>query len=85
MCINQMTLKQATNLQKDIGKSIEPDDYIDDIYLSIKDVGSKVFKECTHHRVDDWVFIWTKTESFLINRKDVGDFVMVPKSENFAS
>lgn len=63
---------------EDIGNSLSELDYHENIYFSIKDAGTTVFKECAYHEVEDYIFIWTKTEKFLINRKEIGDHVIVP-------
>ena len=78
-----MNLSQANNLQKDISKDISECDFVNDIYLTVKGIGTKVFRDCAFHETDDWIFIWTTSESFLINRKKIGDHVLVQKSESY--
>jgi len=73
-----MTLKQATNLKEDIGKNIRPFDYCEDVYLSIKGIGNKSFRNCTYLESEGWLFIWTESESFIINTNDIGDFIFIP-------
>lgn len=75
-----MTRKQADRLQMDIGKSISPEDFIEDIYISIKGVGTKTFRKCVYHEVDNWIFIWTEDDSYIFNKKDLGDCVIIPLS-----
>ena len=66
----------------DIGKTLTDKDYCKNIYVSIKDVGTKVFKKCAHYQNEGYTFIWTETESFLINEKEIGDCVIVPQDSN---
>lgn len=73
-----MTHKQALRLQEDWGKDLEPKDFNETLYVSIKGIGTKVLKNCFFHEDGNYMFIWTKNESFLLNRKELGDFVMVP-------
>jgi len=77
-----MTKKQAENLLADIGKSLTPQDYCEDIYLSIKDVGSKSIKSCSYFETETWVFIWTTSDSFVFDKRDIGDFIFVPSNES---
>lgn len=72
-----MTNKQALQLQKDWGENLTDEDFHETLYLSIKGIGAKTFKFCSYHEHDNYVFIWTKDESFLIDKKELGDFVMV--------
>lgn len=80
--MNRLT---ATNLMQDIEKNIDPSMMIDDIYLSIKDVGTKIFRQCTYHEDNEWLFIWTTDDSFMVKKSDLGDFVMVPMTKNFTT
>ena len=80
-----MTVKQANNLKADIERSITEEDFTDDLYISIKGIGTKTFKGCTYHDTDGWIFIWTKDESFLLDKSELGDFVAIPLSENVNS
>lgn len=73
-----MTRNQAQRLMEDIGKSLTKADYSEDIYLSIRDIGTKVFKKCAYHEVDGYTFIWTEKEQYLISRKEIGDYVVIP-------
>lgn len=72
-----MTRNQALQLQRDWGKDLESRDYSETLYLSIKGIGAKTFKNCCHHEHEGYIFIWTKEESFLVSKKELGDFVMV--------
>ena len=40
--------------------------------------GEKVFKKCAYHEVDGYTFIWTEKEQYLISRKEIGDYVVIP-------
>ena len=72
-----MTHQQATDLMLDWGKNLLPVDFCETLYLSIRGVGTKTFKSCSFHQEDDYLFIWTKTENYLLNRNEIGDFVAV--------
>lgn len=69
-------------MMDDLGKNITEQDYIDDIYLSINGVGTQVFKNCSYFEADGYTFIWTKEARFLISRKEVGDYVIIPYDPN---
>jgi hypothetical protein len=73
-----MTRNQAQKLMDDLSDNITEKDYIDDIYLSIKGVGTQVFRNCSYFEADEFTFIWTKNERFLISRKEIGDYVVIP-------
>jgi len=75
-----MTKKQAEHLKEDLEKSITLDDYVEDLYVSINGVGSKVFKNCVYLEVEGWLFIWTHEDSYMVRRKDIGDCVIAPAS-----
>ncbi len=77
-----MTAKQAQNLLQDLRKSLDHEDYCVDIYVSIKGVGSKSFKSCAYFETDRWLFVWLKDESFVLDRKKIGDFVMASPKES---
>jgi hypothetical protein len=80
-----MTLKQAQNLLTDLRKSLQIRDYCEDLYLSIKDVGTKVFRSCAYFETESWVFIWTIDDSFVFSKKLIGDFVLVHPNETYLS
>lgn len=73
-----MTKGQAQKLMDDISKDISEEDYVESIYLSINGVGTKVFKQCTYHDIEGYTFIWTRDEKFLISKKEIGDYVIIP-------
>jgi len=73
-----MTKKQAQNLMEDLRKNLSPLDFVENIYISIRGVGNKVFRHCAYYEADGYTFIWTTQENFLISKKEVGDFVIVP-------
>jgi hypothetical protein len=75
-----MTKKQAELLKQDLEKSITLDDYVEDLYISIKDIGSKVFKNCVYLEAEGWLFIWTYEESYLVRKKDIGECIIAPAS-----
>ena len=66
-------------------KSLQMRDYCENIYLSIKDVGAKVFRECAYFETESWVFIWTLDDSFVFSKKLIGDFVLVHPNETMVS
>jgi len=73
-----MTSRQARNLSDDIRKELTDDSYFtDNIYLSIKNVGTKSFKNCKCDRLDGWLFIWTKDDTFLVRESEAGDFLII--------
>lgn len=78
-----MTRNQAQRLMEDIEKSLTTEDFSEDIYLSIKDVGTKTFKKCAYHEVDGYTFIWTETERYLISKQEIGEYVIIPYDPNF--
>ena len=78
-----MTRNQAQQLMEDIEKSLTSRDFCENIYLSIKDVGTKVFKKCVYHETDGFTFIWTETERYLISKREIGDHVIIPYDPNF--
>lgn len=76
-----MTTKQAQFLLKDWGSNLLPEDYCETIYLSIRGVGTKTFKNCCYHESDGYIFIWTREESFMVKKTDMGDFVSIPDNK----
>lgn len=80
-----MTQKQAEYLLQDWGGNLLPEDYCETIYLSVKGVGTKTFRQCCYHDAGDYVFIWTKEESFKAKKKDLGDFVMSDNKRSLIS
>lgn len=72
-----MNKKQAQNLSEDIRKQLDDRSFIDNVYLSIKGIGTKVFKECKCDQLEGWLFIWTKNDTFLMEEEDIGDFVLI--------
>jgi hypothetical protein len=76
-----MTRKQADNLMVDLRKSLRPRDYCEDVYLSTKNGKSKCFKSCSYFETETWLFIWTLSDSFVFNKKEVGDFIFVASTE----
>lgn len=79
---SDMTRKQAEKMLNDLGENLTEKDYIEDIYLSIRGVGTQVFKSCSYFEAEGFTFIWTKNERFLISRKEIGDYVIIPYDPN---
>ena len=77
-----MNRKQAENLLVDLRRSMDSRDYCEDVYLSIKGVGTKSFKSCAYFETESWLFLWTAEESFVLDKRDAGDFVFVPSKES---
>jgi hypothetical protein len=75
-----MTRKQAELLKIDLEKSITPEDYIEDLYVSINGVGAKIYRKCVYLDAEGWLFIWTADESYIFSKKDLKDTVVVPAS-----
>lgn len=76
-----MTRKQAQRLMEDLEKNLIHDDYCEDLYVSIKNVGTKVFKNCAYYECEGYTFIWTCTEKFLLSKKEIGEYVLIPKNK----
>ena len=72
-----MTRKQALQLQKDWGVNLTKEDFKETLYISIKGVGNKTFNRCCYYEQDNYLFIWTKGEEFLINKKELGKFIAI--------
>ena len=77
---SNMTEKQAHLLLEDWSCAIQEKDFCENIYVSIKNVGTKVFKKCCYHDVENYIFIWTREDTFLIDKKELGDFVIIPQN-----
>ena len=77
-----MNRKQAGNLLVDLRKALQPRDYCEDVYLSLKGKGSKVFKSCSYFDTEKWLFIWTPDDSFVFEKCQIGDFVFVSSKES---
>jgi hypothetical protein len=73
-----MTRKQAQNLMEDLGKNLTPSDFSESVYLSIKGVGTKTFRKCAYYEVDGFTFIWTKEDTYIISKEELGEFVIIP-------
>jgi hypothetical protein len=80
-----MTRKQAQNFSEDIKSELGDEDYYDDIYLSIKNVGTKMFKKCCYDQIDGWLFIWTQSDTFVAKESEIGDFVIVDSAHSALS
>jgi len=75
-----MTKTQAQRLMIDLGKNLIHDDYCEDLYISINNIGTKIFKNCAYYGCEGYTFIWTLEEKFLISKKEINDFVLIPKN-----
>lgn len=72
-----MTPKQANLFLSDIQSELIPTDYCQNIYVSIRDIGTRSFVNAHCQSIDGWLFICTKTESFCVQEKNLGDYVCV--------
>lgn len=75
-----MTKKQAENFCFDVAKNLNDEDFSETLYISIKNKGTKVFRNCKHDRIDGWIFFWSREETYFVKEKDIGDFVIVEKN-----
>jgi hypothetical protein len=76
-----MTKTQAQRLMEDLGKNLIHDDYCEDLYISINNIGTKTFKNCSYYECEGYTFIWTCTEKFLLSKKEIGEYVLIPKNK----
>ena len=76
-----MTKTQAQRLMIDLGKNLIHDDYCEDLYISINNIGTKTFKNCSYYECEGYTFIWTCTEKFLLSKKEIGEYVLIPKNK----
>ena len=72
-----MTQRQASRFLDDVKRDLDSKDYIQTLYLSIKNIGTKIFRNATFQLLDGWLFIITPDESFCIREKDLGDFICI--------
>lgn len=70
-----MTTVQANRFLSDIRSRLVDEDYCQTVYISIKNVGNRSFKDACCQSLEGWLFIFTKDESFCVLEKDLGDFV----------
>ena len=75
-----MTKTQAQRLMEDLGKNLIHDDYCENLYVSINNIGARTFKNCAYYECEGYTFIWKLDEKFLLSKKEIGDFVLIPKS-----
>lgn len=52
------------------------------VYLSIKGIGTKVFHDATSQIIDGWLFIWSREETFCVSMEEVGDLVCINVDDN---
>ena len=43
-----------------------------------ENVGTKVFRRCAYYEAEGFTFIWTQENSFIMDKKEMGDFVIIP-------
>ena len=72
-----MNRSQASRFSTDIRAELSDRDFCQTLYLSIKDIGTRTFKDASFQYIDGWLFIWTQNESFYVKEKELGDFVCI--------
>jgi hypothetical protein len=72
-----MTTVAAKRLMKDLGKNLTQDDYIENVCVSVNGVVRGVYKDCACFESDGYTFIWTREDSFLIDGKKLGRYVIL--------
>ena len=72
-----MNSRDAQRFSDDIRKELDENSFVDNIYMSVKHVGTKVFRNCKCDQIDGWIFIWTQTETYTVKESDMGDFVII--------
>ena len=75
---SDMTTAEAKRLMEDLGKNLAQEDYAENICISVDGVVSEIYKDCAYFEADGYTFIWTKEKSFMINKKKVGRFAILP-------
>lgn len=77
-----MTRKQAQKLMDDLGQDLTPQDYCEQLYVSIPKVGTTVFKDCVYHEAENITLVWTLTDRFIIDKNDLGEAVIIPYNQS---
>ena len=72
-----MTTVSAKRLMKDLGNNLVQDDYIENICVSVNGLINAVYKECAYFVSDGYTFVWTSKDSFLIDEKKIGRYVIL--------
>jgi hypothetical protein len=80
-----MNAKEAQNFSVDILKELDDTSFSDSLYFSIRNVGTKVFRQCKYDQIEGWLFIWTKQEVFFMKESDLGDFVVIDANQTVSS
>lgn len=62
----------------DLRSQFSDSDYVDDVYVSIKNIGNKVFRKCAYFDNEDYILIWTRDDDFVIDKSEMGDCVVIP-------
>jgi hypothetical protein len=73
-----MTKSQAKRLMEDLGNNLLPEDYRENVYISVNGVGTEVFKNCAYFEAEGYSFIWTETEKRLLSKKEMGNYALIP-------
>lgn len=76
-----MRKTEALRLLDDIKRDLDERDMSKSIYLSIRHIGTKVFKNAACQILDGWFFVITPSESFCIKESDMGDFICIDSTE----
>jgi len=72
-----MTTVQANRFLSDIRSRLVDEDYCQTVYISIKNVGNRSFKDACCQSLEGWLFVWTKDDSFCVRESKLGDFICV--------
>ena len=56
---------------EDLGNNLLPEDYRENVYISINGIGTEIFKNCAYFEAEGYSFIWTETEKRLLSKKEM--------------
>lgn len=66
-------------MMDDLGKHVIESDYCQNIYISTQLNGAKTFRKCAYFEAENYIFVWKKSESLLISKEEVGNYIIVPE------
>jgi thiamine pyrophosphokinase len=69
----------AQKMMDDLGKHVIESDYCQNIYISTQLNGAKTFRKCAYFEAENYIFVWKKSESLLISKEEVGNYIIVPE------
>lgn len=73
-----MTKAQAKRLMEDLGNNLLPEDYRENIYISVNGVGTEIFRNCAYFEAEEYSFIWTEDKKLLLSKKEMGNYALIP-------